>query len=156
MCKVFPSFTLEAKITAYVLPLVSTTCTVLLPLSAKERGGKQKLNYVLLRTPTLQKGCKSVNQDARASPPSPVCPHPVLTLAKAPLKAGGSPQTRAGQRNGNRNTGGSGMVTADRGVARPVSDQHLSWGWWEISLASSLGNIHPQPHFGTTLLFPRV
>lgn len=76
MCKVFPSFTLEAKITAYVLPSVSTTCTVLLPLSAKGCGGKQKINYVLLETPTLQKGCKSVNQDARASPPRSVCPPP--------------------------------------------------------------------------------
>lgn len=45
MCKVFPSFALEAKITAYVLPSVSTTCAVLLPRSAKRRGGKRKINY---------------------------------------------------------------------------------------------------------------
>lgn len=65
MCKVFPSFTLETKITAYVLPSVSTTRAVFLPPSAKGHGGQQKINYVLLRTPTVQKDYKSVNQDAR-------------------------------------------------------------------------------------------
>ena len=69
MCKVFPSTSLEAKMTMYVSPSVSTSCTLVFCLSAKGRGGKQKIND-LLRAPALQKGCESVNQGARARPPS--------------------------------------------------------------------------------------
>lgn len=74
MCKVLPSFTLEAKITAYVLPSVSTTCTVLLPLSAKGCGGKRKINYLPLRAPTLQKDYKSVKPYAGCQGPGPPSP----------------------------------------------------------------------------------
>lgn len=103
-------------------------------------------------------GCKSVNQDPGDSSSQRVfllcLPLLVFPLAKAPLKAWGSPQITAERSDTNAEGSGDGDCRERRSPAS--ARLTLGLGMVGITRASSLGNIHPQPHCRMNLLFPRV